>query len=227
MDSDEEEDLPVQGLDPTKFSADDPAMLEYLEKHGYAVIKGAADAQAIKRAHDDFWDFHEGLGDEDGQCEQVLRSDPSTWGRDFLPHAATGIITGCGFGQVGGQCEQDPLPKIHCPRVSLLLEPACLQQSRFCWNLRTLPAVRAAFEQIWDTSDLVTSYDGGNAFRPWEARPEWRTQGGWWHCDQNGLRPGRRGRVCVQGLVTLTPAHEWTGGFCVMPGARARVNGGG
>ena len=145
MDSDEEEDLPVQGLDPTKFSADDPAMLEYLEKHGYAVIKGAADAQAIKRAHDDFWDFHEGLGDEDGQCEQVLRSDPSTWGRDFLPHAATGIITGCGFGQVGGQCEQDPLPKIHCPRsiaqdplptslafagtclpatVSLLLEPA-------------------------------------------------------------------------------------------------------
>ena len=193
MDSDEEEDLPVQGLDPTKFSADDPAMLEYLEKHGYAVIKGAADAQAIKRAHDDFWDFHEGLGDEDGQCEQVLRSDPSTWGRDFLPHAATGIITGCGFGQ-----------------------------SRFCWNLRTLPAVRAAFEQIWDTSDLVTSYDGGNAFRPWEARPEWRTQGGWWHCDQNGLRPGRRGRVCVQGLVTLTPAHEWTGGFCVMPGARAR-----
>jgi hypothetical protein len=119
----------------------------------------------------------------------VLRSDPSTWGRDFLPHVATGIITGCGFGQ-----------------------------SRFCWNLRTLPAVRKAFEQIWGTSDLITSYDGGNAFRPWEQRPEWRTQGGWWHCDQNGLRPGRKGRVCVQGLVTLTPAHEYTGGFCVMPG---------
>ena len=126
-------------------------MLKYLDEHGYAVIKGAANSAAIARGHDDFWRFHEDLGDEGGQCEQVLRNDPSTWGVDFLPHPATGIVTGCGFGN-----------------------------SKFCWNLRTLPAVREAFEAIWGTEDLITSYDGGNAFRPWEDRPDWKTQGGWW-----------------------------------------------
>ena len=79
--------------------------------------------------------------------------------------------------------------------------------------------MREAFEAIWGTEDLITSYDGGNAFRPWEARPDWKTQGGWWHCDQNGTRPARSGLVCVQGLVLLTPANEYTGGFCVIPGS--------
>ena len=32
-------------------------------------------------------------------------------------------------------------------------------QSRFCWNLRTLPAATTVFEKIWDTDDLVTSFD--------------------------------------------------------------------
>jgi hypothetical protein len=68
----EEEDdmLPVRGMDPKKFDSGDPAMLGYLEEHGYVVIRAAADRVAIEQAHDDFWDFHEGLGDEDGQCEQ-------------------------------------------------------------------------------------------------------------------------------------------------------------
>lgn len=179
----------VVAADTPKFAAGDPAMLKYLEEHGYVVVKGVADDAAVARGHDDFWRFHEDLGTEDG-CEQILRTDNRTWGRDFLPHPATGIITGCGFGN-----------------------------SKFCWNLRTLPDVRTAFEKIWGTSDLISSFDGGNAFRPWEKRLDWRTQGGWWHCDQNGTRPGRSGLVCVQGLVLLTPANEYTGGFCVIPGS--------
>ena len=120
----------------------------------------------------------------------VRRDDPSTWGRELIAHPATGIIAGFGFGQ-----------------------------SRFLWSIRTLPVVRAAFEAIWQTEDLITSFDGGNAFRP---DPDWRTQGGWWHCDQNGTKPNRAGRVCVQGLVLLTPANEYTGGFCVMPGTHTQ-----
>ena len=143
--------------------------------------------------------------DEDGQCEQVLRSDPSTWGVIFAtPH---GIITG--WLMVGGQCEQDPrprsiaqdpLPKIHCPRsiaqdplpTSLAFAGTCLPATvSLLWNLQTLPAVRAAFEQIWDTPTW-SLHDGGNAFCRGRRAAQ---QGGWWHCDQNGLRPGRRGRV--------------------------------
>ena len=178
------------GFSPPKFKPDDPELLTYLEAYGYAVVSGVANAEQVARAHDDFWAFHEGIGTNDG-ATQVLRSDSDTWGSDFLPHPATGIITGYGFGQ-----------------------------SRFCWNLRTLPGVNTTFAKIWETEDLVSSFDGGAAFRPWSAGDtEWRTQGGWWHCDQNATRPNRSGRVCVQGLVQLTPANEYTGGFCVIPGS--------
>ena len=183
---------PTVGFSPPKFAADDPALLEYLETYGYAVVGSVANSQQVARAHDDFWEFHEGIGTLDG-ATQVLRRDSETWGNDFLPHPATGIITGYGFGQ-----------------------------SRFCWNLRTLQAVPKVFSKIWGTDDLVTSFDGGAAFRPWSADDtEWKTQGGWWHCDQNATRPGRSGKVCVQGLVQLTPANEWTGGASPSPRAHA------
>ena len=156
------------GFSPPKFKPDDPELLTYLEAYGYAVVSGVANAEQVARAHDDFWAFHEGIGTNDG-ATQVLRSDSDTWGSDFLPHPATGIITGYGFGQ-----------------------------SRFCWNLRTLPGVNTTFAKIWETEDLVSSFDGGAAFRPWSAGDtEWRTQGGWWHCDQNATRPNRSGRVCA------------------------------
>lgn len=49
---------------------------------------------------------------------------------------------------------------------------------------------------------------------------EFLTCGGWWHVDQNGLKPNRRGMVCVQGLVTYYDATEDTGGFAVLPGSQ-------
>ena len=39
--------------------------------------------------------------------------------------------------------------------------------------------------QVWGGErDLIVSFDGGNAFRPWKIKPEWSTDGGWWHVDQ-------------------------------------------
>jgi ectoine hydroxylase-related dioxygenase (phytanoyl-CoA dioxygenase family) len=40
-----------------------------------------------------------------------------------------------------------------------------------------------------------------------------------YHVDQNAYRPGRKGKVCVQGLVTLLAANEHTGGLTVIPGS--------
>jgi len=121
----------------------------------------------------------------------LRRDDPSTWvGTNWLPSELNGIISGFGFGQ-----------------------------SDFMWHLRLLPRVKTSFASIWETDDLLVSFDGGNAFRPWQRNNDWITDGGWYHVDQNYYRPKRQGRVCVQGLVTLTDANESTGGLVVVPGS--------
>jgi len=123
---------------------------------------------------------------------KVKRRDPSTWGKEsgWLPSQGNGLLGGQGY-----------------------------EHSAFSWHTRLLPEVKQAFEAIWDCKDLLVSFDGGNVFRPWATKPEWRTEGGWWHVDQNAFLPGKDGRVCVQGLVTFTDATPATGGLCIIPGS--------
>jgi hypothetical protein len=121
---------------------------------------------------------------------QVKRSDSATWASGWLPNPSNGILGIHGFGQ-----------------------------SAFCWLARSLPAVRKAFESVWQCKDMIVSFDGGNAFRPWVHRPEWKTAGGWWHMDQNAFLDGQDDLRCVQGLVTFTDATPATGGLCVIPGS--------
>jgi hypothetical protein len=124
----------------------------------------------------------------------LSRADVRTWVEpDWLPSSSTGICAAMGF-----------------------------NHSSFCWNARMLPSARAAFGLIWACleSELIVSFDGGNAFRPWSIDPSWVTKGGWWHVDQNSqIGPSRRGKVCVQGVVLYTDANEHTGGLCVIPGS--------
>ena len=99
----------------------------------------------------------------------VSREDPDSWGTQaWLPHPDTGIITEFGFGQ-----------------------------SEFIWKLRLLPRVKQTFAAIWENdNDLLVSFDGGNAFRPWKRNGSWLTEAGWWHLDQNAVRGAhRRGKV--------------------------------
>jgi ectoine hydroxylase-related dioxygenase (phytanoyl-CoA dioxygenase family) len=118
------------------------------------------------------------------------RHDPSTWDKDWLPNSGNGLLGIHGFGQ-----------------------------SAFCWQARLLPKVRQAFEQIWTCKDVIVSFDGGNVFRPWVHKREWKTAGGWWHVDQNSFLSNQDGFSCVQGLVTFTDATPESGGLCVIPGS--------
>jgi endonuclease/exonuclease/phosphatase family metal-dependent hydrolase/ectoine hydroxylase-related dioxygenase (phytanoyl-CoA dioxygenase family) len=97
-----------------------------------------------------------------------------------------------------------------------------VHHSDFMWFVRLQPKVRAAFATVWgiDETELISSFDCANMFRPWQAagKPEWKTHGGWWHVDQNALPPrSKRGQCAVQGLVTLTDATADSGGLCVIP----------
>jgi hypothetical protein len=127
---------------------------------------------------------------ESAPGSQVKRDDASTWDAGWLPNVSNGILGVHGVGQ-----------------------------SPFCWHTRLLPKVRRAFEAIWDCKDVIASFDGGNVFRPWASKPEWRTDGGWWHVDQNAFLGNQDGFTCVQGLLTFTDATPATGGLCVIPGS--------
>lgn len=127
----------------------------------------------------------------------MLRSDPRTWTQQR-------------FQKVGS-------------RSNGILAFKGIQQSDFLWYIRMLPRVKQPFARIFGTDDLLTSFDGGNIFRPWHAQScedrddqSTKTECGWWHVDQGKLL---RGRHAVQGLVTLKDVGPETGGFCVIPGS--------
>lgn len=88
--------------------------------------------------------------------------------------------------------------------------------SKFQWFCRTRRQVKLAFEKIYNTDELIVSFDGCNIFRPWQECPSVRTEGGWFHVDQGRTL---RGRQCVQGLISLTDTDGTTGGFCCIPGS--------
>lgn len=123
----------------------------------------------------------------------VRREDITTWYKEWLPDPDNGILSGFGF-----------------------------NHSEFLWFIRQRPKVRQAFEAVWNSTNLLVSYDGANFFRPHAhpaGDPTWKTSGGWWHVDQNGNKPGHEGKCCVQGVVLLTDADASSGGLCVIPGS--------
>lgn len=183
----QEDALPpqLQMINPPRFDPDDPALLTFLDEHGYVVVKGVANAAEVAQAKSLLWGFFESRAD-------MRQDEPASWTNarfSAVGDPTTGIVWGNGIGQ-----------------------------SEACWYVRTRPRVKRAFARIWGTDELITSFDGANAFRPYHARGAGahRTMGGWWHVDQGNKKSGRH---AVQGAVLLTAATEQTGGLCVVPGS--------
>ena len=119
----------------------------------------------------------------------IDRTDRTTWGDDRWPTAVHGgILPSYGIGHSHAQ-----------------------------WYIRDIEGVKRSFAAVWDTDDLLTSFDGVTIWRPWTYNEAWRTNLGnsWLHIDQHPL--GRPGKHCVQGLVNLIPTSAATGGNVVVP----------
>jgi hypothetical protein len=88
----------------------------------------------------------------EGLHSGIHRDDPLTWTNANWPPTIgqSGIIPWCGIGQ-----------------------------SDAAWYVRSMPAVRAAFENVWSTPDLLVSFDGACVFRPWRVNADWKTSGSW------------------------------------------------
>ncbi|KAL2203590.1 phytanoyl-CoA dioxygenase [Sarocladium strictum] len=87
---------------------------------------------------------------------------------------------------------------------------------KFMWDARMEPGVLGAFSKMWNTDDLLVSFDSLNVTFP--NRKDVPRKGAWEHVDQSPLR---RGRHCVQGIINLCPAGPEDGGLVVYPGSHA------
>lgn len=74
---------------------------------------------------------------------------------------------------------------------------------RFAWLLRTNPKIQNIFKKIWNTDELVTSFDGCCYYpKKYDKEDVY-----WVHSDQSCLKKGLR---CIQSFVSLTKNKEKT-----------------
>ncbi|CAF4692371.1 unnamed protein product, partial [Rotaria sp. Silwood1] len=93
-------------------------------------------------------------------------------------------------------------------------------QSDFLWSVRSNRQIKSVFARLWNTRELLVSFDGCGIFRDWRYNPTWKTNDGWEHVDQNPKK--KPDRCCVQGMVSLTDQNERTGGLIVYPRTHLR-----
>ncbi|OJJ68109.1 hypothetical protein ASPBRDRAFT_33405 [Aspergillus brasiliensis CBS 101740] len=84
---------------------------------------------------------------------------------------------------------------------------------KIAWEARTEPAVMEIFEKLWETKELLSSFDGMNISLPRRKDVNWSP---WPHCDQN---PNRKGMQAVQGLINFAPNGPKDGGLMLMKGS--------
>jgi len=178
-----------------RFDAGDAALIEYLDANGYVVVKNAADSGQLEALTNELWNFLEAATVSQSHPNGWRRGEPESWDDDGMAMM--------GMGDLG------------------ILDGAGVGQSEFLWAVRTLPAVQDVFKLVWETEDLVTSFDGANVFRPWSVdSPANKTSTGWWHVDQGIAKVGSK--QAIQGFVSLFDADVHTGGLCVVPNSHKR-----
>ena len=90
-----------------------------------------------------------------------------------------------------------------------------ITQDAGAWYVRARPGVKAAFEQIWESPDLIVSMDALLIWRPWWLEAGWRPCTEGLHLDQNPF--SKPDLETVQGMVPLLTVNATTGGLEVVP----------
>jgi len=119
----------------------------------------------------------------------ISETDPSTWAKETSwPNQRDGVFQSYGIGQ-----------------------------SELMWRIRCEPGVLAAFQAVWQTKDLLCSFDGMGMFPAAPNSPFVRDEVILWPHRDEGLHV--KERRSVQGLVSLVDNRSASdGGFVVYPG---------
>ncbi|CAF1569505.1 unnamed protein product, partial [Didymodactylos carnosus] len=123
----------------------------------------------------------------------IKRDKPETWSDNWPGMSYTGILYDQGIGQ-----------------------------SKFVWSVRNNRNIKKVFSDIWQTNELLVSFDGAGCFRDWSYDDSWKTSNGWIHVDQHPIK--KPNQCCVQGLVAITDNDESTGGLIVYPKSHHRFS---
>lgn len=84
---------------------------------------------------------------------------------------------------------------------------------KFMWDIRLEQKIIDVFARLWQTEELLVSFDALNVTLP--RRPDHDQREPWPHVDQS---PFRTGRQCIQGIVSLSQSGPNDGGLTVYPG---------
>lgn len=90
----------------------------------------------------------------------------------------------------------------------------CVAHEKFMWDARMEPGVVDAFSKVWNTNELLVSFDSLNITLP--GRKDKPTRAPWPHVDQS---PFKRGLHCIQGIINLSHVGDEDGSLMVMPGS--------
>jgi hypothetical protein len=162
--------------------------IKKLDEDGYVVIPRAVSADRARELADQFWTWIEDRP-KDKVNKPISRDDPDTWNPYRFVPALNGIIKTLRIGH-----------------------------AQFVWDARVEPGVLAVYERLFNTTDLLVSYDGANISVPnaHEAK-KWNL-----HVDQapvtavNGVK--KRDFTMYQSFLNLLPCGDDDGGFVVYKG---------
>ncbi len=173
----------------------DKNLNELIQKHGYLVITNVIEKSKADEYIGDMWSWLENLSDASGTKSGIDRKDSSTW------------IT---YENAKANC----LDKYNWPKSSYgIISHNGIAHSNFVWKARTEPNIKDIFYHIWDTKQLITSFDGACVMLPPSVSRTTSTSS-WFHFDQSPKSPEFS---CVQGFLNLENSTENDGCLMVYP----------
>jgi len=99
------------------------------------------------------------------------------------------------------------------PKHNMLHQHWGIGQSQFVWDVRCNPKIINCFEQLWQTSNLLVSFDGVSLHLPSEITKKGWFKNSWYHADQSFYSLGPQ---CVQGLVNGFDTNEGDASLTVL-----------
>ena len=172
-------------------------MLEILEKYGFLIVNNVVIEDKCDDYVNSIWTWMEGLQNSNPKAEapKIRRDDPNTWvSRE--------------------KCFNRGLSSYNWPSNGYgIISFYGIAHADFVWRARCEQNIRKIYSTVWQTNELLVSFDGVCAMLP-NSISQASSTSSWFHFDQS---PKKNGLHCVQGFLNLQNTTESDGCFMVYP----------